>query len=390
MNLHEYQAKELLSAAGLPVGEWAIAESHDQVDAAIDACGDTSLWVAKVQTHAGGRGKVGGVKLARTREEVHAFAKQWLGGRIVTKQTGEAGQPIHSILVAAGVDIAREFYLSVLLDRNEQSLVVVASSEGGGDIEEVAATNPEAIVRVHISPVTGYRPDQGTYLAGKLGLGAAHAKQFSAILGKLVAMTFQHDLSLVEINPLVLDTDDNLILIDAKISVDENGLMRHPNLAELQDEGQEVAAELEAAKQNMSYVRLDGNIGCMVNGAGLAMATMDIIKVYGGEPANFLDVGGGATAERVAAAFNLILSDDSVEGIFVNIFGGIVRCDLIAEGVATAVQEVGVSVPVVVRLQGNNAEKGMEILNALGSENISAEVDLAVAAELAVKVTQSA
>jgi succinyl-CoA synthetase beta subunit len=378
MNLHEYQAKQLFAEYGMPVPNNRVVASADDVPSAIAALAG-ERWVVKAQVHAGGRGKAGGVKLVDNVDEAKDFAAGLLGTNLVTFQTDANGQPVNTVLVEETSDIATELYLGAVIDRAQRRLVIMASTEGGMEIEKVAAETPEKILKATVNPLVGVMPYQCRELAFGLGLEGVQIKQFSALLSGLGKLFAEKDLSLVEINPLVITKQGDLICLDGKINVDGNALFRHPELEALHDKSQEDERELRAAEWDLSYVALDGNIGCMVNGAGLAMATMDLIKLHGGEPANFLDVGGGATKERVAEALKLILSDDKVQGILVNIFGGIVRCDLIAEGVVAAVGEVGIQVPVVVRLEGTNADQGSEILNASGL-NIIAAQDLTEAA----------
>jgi succinyl-CoA synthetase beta subunit len=378
MNLHEYQAKQLFAEYGMPVPNNRVVASADDVPGAIAALAG-GRWVVKAQVHAGGRGKAGGVKLVDNVDEAKDFAAGLLGTNLVTFQTDANGQPVNTVLVEETSDIATELYLGAVIDRAQRRLVIMASTEGGMEIEKVAAETPEKILKATVNPLVGVMPYQCRELAFGLGLEGVQIKQFSALLSGLGKLFAEKDLSLVEINPLVITKQGDLICLDGKINVDGNALFRHPELEALHDKSQEDERELRAAEWDLSYVALDGNIGCMVNGAGLAMATMDLIKLHGGEPANFLDVGGGATKERVAEALKLILSDDKVQGILVNIFGGIVRCDLIAEGVVAAVGEVGIQVPVVVRLEGTNADQGSEILNASGL-NIIAAQDLTEAA----------
>lgn len=362
MNLHEYQGKQLFASYGIKVPKGAtVAEATEAAEAARKIGSDK--WVVKAQVHAGGRGKAGGVKLVDSLAEVEEFAQEKLGTRLVTKQTDKDGQPINSILIENCTNIKQELYLGGLIDRAQQRVVFMASAAGGMDIEEVADKEPHKIHKITIDPIVGPLPFQGRYLAFKLGLQGKQIKQFVDIFIKLAKLFQDKDLSMIEVNPLVITSEDDLLCLDAKINVDANALYRQPELVEMRDESQEDERENEAAEHNLSYVSLDGNIGCMVNGAGLAMATMDIIKSNGGEPANFLDVGGGATKERVSAAFKIILASAGIKAVLINIFGGIVRCDLIAEGIVAALQDVGVSIPVVVRLEGNNAEKGMQILD---------------------------
>jgi succinyl-CoA synthetase beta subunit len=383
MNLHEYQGKRLFAEYGLPVSKGhAVDSAHAAVEAADLIGGD--MWVVKAQVHAGGRGKAGGVKLVKTKEEIADFATQWLGKNLVTYQTDANGQPVSKILVESCTDIADELYLGAVVDRSSRRIVFMASTEGGVEIEKVAEETPEKILRATIDPLVGAQPYQGRDLAFRLGLQGEQIKQFVKIFLGLAKMFEEKDLALIEINPLVITTEGNLHCLDAKIGVDSNALYRQPALAEMHDPSQEDEREAHAARWELNYVALDGNIGCMVNGAGLAMGTMDIVKLHGGAPANFLDVGGGATKERVSEAFKIILSDEKVKAVLINIFGGIVRCDLIAEGVIGAVQEIGVAVPVVVRLEGNNAELGRKVLADSGL-NIIAATSLTDAAEQAVK-----
>ena len=364
MNLHEYQAKELLARRGIPVPRGHVARSPTEAREAARALGGT-LWVVKAQVHSGGRGKAGGVTLCRSLEETETAARRLLGQSLVTHQSAGRGLPVEAVLVEEGTAIQRELYLSLLLDRTRPALAFVASTEGGMEIEEVAAHHPERIVTVAL-PRSGYTPFVGRRLAFALGLEAGARTEFLALAESLAAFFVASDASLVEINPLVLTAEGGLVVLDAKVTLDDNALERHPDLAALDDPKQRPAAEVEAERAGLNYVALDGTIGCMVNGAGLAMATMDLIKLSGGEPANFLDVGGDATAERVTAAFRLILSNPQVRAVFVNIFGGIVRCDLIAEGIVQAVRDVGVRVPVVVRLEGTRAEEGRDLLARSG------------------------
>ncbi len=382
MNLHEYQAKQLFAEYGLPVSKGYAADSPEEAAAAAERIGGEK-WVAKAQVHAGGRGKAGGVKLVSTLAEVKEFARQWLGKNMVTYQTDASGQPVSKILVEACSNIAQELYLGAVIDRSSRRLVFMASTEGGVEIEKVAAENPEKILKVGIDPLTGAQPFQGRSLAFKLGLQGAQIKQFTSLFLGLAKLFQELDLSLLEINPLVITDTGDLLCLDGKINVDSNALYRQPKLREMHDPTQDDEREAHAAQWELNYVALDGNIGCMVNGAGLAMGTMDIVQLYGGSPANFLDVGGGATKERVTEAFKIILSDENVKAALVNIFGGIVRCDLIAEGVVGAVEAVGVKVPVVVRLEGNNADLGRKFLQNCDF-NIMAATSLSDAAEKAV------
>ena len=388
MNLHEYQAKKIFADYGLPVSKgFACANAQEAVDASHRIGGDK--WVVKAQVHAGGRGKAGGVKLVSSKEEIEAFAKQWLGKRLVTYQTDKEGQPVYKILVEECTDIDKELYLGAVVDRGSRRIVFMASTEGGVEIEKVAHETPEKILRATIDPLVGPQPFQGREMAFKLGLSGEQIKQFTKIFLGLARMFVECDLSLLEINPLVITKAGDLHCLDAKLNIDGNALYRQPKLKEMHDPTQDDEREVHAANWDLNYVALDGSIGCMVNGAGLAMGTMDIVKLYGGEPANFLDVGGGATKERVSEAFKIILSDEKVKAVLVNIFGGIVRCDLIAEGIVGAVEEVGVKVPVVVRLEGNNAELGSKLLKDSGL-NIIAATSLAEAAQAAVKAAGGA
>jgi succinyl-CoA synthetase beta subunit len=383
MNLHEYQGKQLFAEYGLPVSRGhAVDTPHEAVEAADLVGGDK--WVVKAQVHAGGRGKAGGVKLVSSKQEIEDFASHWLGRRLVTYQTDADGQPVSKILVESCTDIADELYLGAVVDRSSRRIVFMASTEGGVEIEKVAHETPEKILKATIDPLVGAQPYQGRDLAFRLGLQGEQIKQFVKIFLGLAKMFVDKDLALIEVNPLVITTEGKLHCLDAKIGVDSNALYRQAQLRDMHDPTQEDEREAHAARWELNYVALDGNIGCMVNGAGLAMGTMDIVKLHGGEPANFLDVGGGATKERVSEAFKIILSDDKVKAVLINIFGGIVRCDLIAEGVIGAVQEIGVQVPVVVRLEGNNAELGRKVLADSGL-NIIAATTLTDAAQQAVK-----
>ena len=383
MNLHEYQGKQLFAEYGLPVSKGiAVETAAEAVAAAKEIGGDK--WVVKAQVHAGGRGKAGGVKLVGSTAEVDAFAKQWLGKNLVTYQTDANGQPVNRILVESCTDIASELYLGAVVDRSSRRIVFMASTEGGVEIEKVAEETPEKILRAAIDPLTGAQPYQGRELAFQLGLDGAQVKQFTQIFLNLAKLFQDKDLALLEVNPLVITAAGDLHCLDAKVVIDSNALFRQKAIREMHDPSQDDPREAHAAHWDLNYVALDGNIGCMVNGAGLAMGTMDIVKLHGGRPANFLDVGGGATKERVIEAFKIILSDASVEAVLINIFGGIVRCDLIAEGVVGAVAEVGVKVPVVVRLEGNNADLGAKVLAESGL-NIIAATSLTDAAQQAVK-----
>ena len=382
MNLHEYQSKRLFADYGIPVPDGVAV---DNADAAIQAAEDLGgkLWVVKAQVHAGGRGKAGGVKLAHSPEEVGDHAETMLGTQLVTHQSGPEGLPVNTVYVEAGSDIDRELYLSMLIDRESSRVAFIASAAGGMDIEKVAAETPEKIFTVIVAPDAGLQPFQARQMAFGLGLGKKQMRQFSDLADRLYRLFLDCDASLVEINPLIVTGDGDVVALDAKINIEGNALFRQPQLVEMRDVSQEDPKEREAAEHDLNYVSLDGEIACMVNGAGLAMATMDLIKLHGGEPANFLDVGGGATSERVTEAFKLILSNPSVTAILVNIFGGIVRCDLIAEGIIAAVREVGVNVPVIVRLEGTNVGKGRELLAGSGLDIIAAD-DLTDAARKAV------
>ncbi len=388
MNLHEYQGKQLFAEYGLPVSKGYACDTPEEVAARAKEIGG-DRWVVKAQVHAGGRGKAGGVKLVESPEEAAEFAKKWLGQRLVTFQTDEHGQPVSKILVESCTDIADELYLGAVVDRATRRVVFMASTEGGMDIETVAEETPDKILKATIDPLVGAQPFQGRELAFKLGLKGDQIKQFVKIFMGLAKLFEEKDLALLEVNPLVVTPEGNLHCLDAKIGIDGSALYRQPALREMDDPTQEDARERRAAEWDLNYVALEGNIGCMVNGAGLAMATMDIIKLKGGAPANFLDVGGGATKERVTEAFKIILSDDQVKGVLVNIFGGIVRCDLIADGILAAVKEVGVQVPVVVRLEGNNAELGAKKL-AESDLNVIAASGFDDAAEQIVKAVGGA
>ena len=386
MNLHEYQSKQLFAKYGIPVPEGVPAKSADDAVAATETLGG-DLWVVKAQVHAGGRGKAGGVKLARTAEEVRQYAGEMLGTMLVTHQSGPEGLPVDVVYVEAGSEIDRELYLSMLVDREASKVSFIASAAGGMDIEQVAADTPEQIFTVAVPSDAGLQPYQARQLAFGLGLDKGQARQFEALIQKLYRLFLDCDASLVEINPLIVTSAGDVVALDGKINIEDNALYRQPELEAMRDPNQEDEKEREAAAHDLNYVSLDGNIACMVNGAGLAMATMDLIKLHGGEPANFLDVGGGATSERVAAAFKLILSNENVSAILVNIFGGIVRCDLIAEGIISAVREVGVKVPVVARLEGTNVEKGRALL-AESELNIIAAKDLTDAAQKVVAASK--
>ena len=384
MNLHEYQGKALFREYGLPVSSGVACDTTDEVLAAAKQIGG-DMWVVKAQVHAGGRGKAGGVKLVKTEAEIREFCDRLIGTRLVTYQTDAHGQPVSKILIESCTDIANELYLGAVVDRSTRRIVFMASTEGGVEIEKVAEETPEKILKAAIDPLVGPQPYQARQMGFKLGLNATQLKQFTQIFMGLAKLFDEKDVALIEVNPLVITDEGNLHCLDAKVVVDSNAIYRHPELGAMHDPSQEDEREAQAAKWELNYVALDGNIGCMVNGAGLAMGTMDTVKLHGGSPANFLDVGGGATKERVAEAFKIILSDANVKAVFVNIFGGIVRCDMIAEGIIGAVEEVGVEVPVVVRLEGNSADKGAEILsqsdlNIIAGESLTDAAQKVVAA----------
>ena len=384
MNLHEYQGKALFREYGLPVSSGVACDTTDEVLAAAKQIGG-DMWVVKAQVHAGGRGKAGGVKLVKTEAESREFCDRLIGTRLVTYQTDAHGQPVSKILIESCTDIANELYLGAVVDRSTRRIVFMASTEGGVEIEKVAEETPEKILKAAIDPLVGPQPYQARQMGFKLGLNATQLKQFTQIFMGLAKLFDEKDVALIEVNPLVITDEGNLHCLDAKVVVDSNAMYRHPELGAMHDPSQEDEREAQAAKWELNYVALDGNIGCMVNGAGLAMGTMDTVKLHGGSPANFLDVGGGATKERVAEAFKIILSDANVKAVFVNIFGGIVRCDMIAEGIIGAVEEVGVEVPVVVRLEGNSADKGAEILsqsdlNIIAGESLTDAAQKVVAA----------
>ena len=373
MNLHEYQAKELLKSYGLPIQEGIIAYNGDEAAAAFDKT-PTDIAVIKAQVHAGGRGKAGGVKLVKTREEAKQVTDELIGTNLVTFQTDADGQPVNFVLVAEDMyPVQTELYLGAVVDRSTRRVTFMASTEGGVDIEEVANETPEKIFKVNVDPLVGLMPYQAREVAFKLGLEGKQINQFVKLMTGAYQAFIDNDFALLEINPLAVRENGEIVCVDGKIGIDSNALYRLPKIAALQDKSQENERELKAAEFDLNYVALEGNIGCMVNGAGLAMATMDIIKLYGGKPANFLDVGGGATKDRVVEAFKIILEDSSVEGVLINIFGGIVRCDMIAEAIIAAIKEVDVKVPVVVRLEGNNAELGIQILQDSGLNLISAQ-----------------
>jgi succinyl-CoA synthetase beta subunit len=398
MNIHEYQAKAVLKEFGVPVARGVpVLKPGEAAKAAKELGGP--VWVVKAQIHAGGRGKgkfkeptagdKGGVRLAKSPEEVDQYAEQMLGKTLVTAQTGPAGKQVNRLYLEEGAEIAKEFYLSMLVDRTTSRVAFVVSTEGGMDIEKVAHDTPEKIVTFSVDPATGIMPHHGRKIAEALGLSGDLAKQAQNLAAQLYTAFTAKDMELLEINPLIVTKDNKIRCLDAKISFDNNATFRHPDIAALRDETEEDAKEIEASKHDLSYITLDGTIGCMVNGAGLAMATMDIIKLYGEEPANFLDVGGGATKEKVTAAFKIITADPKVKGILINIFGGIMRCDIIAEGVIAAVKEVGLKVPLVVRLEGTNVELGKEIVAKSGLNVISAD-DLDDAAQKIVKAVKAA
>jgi succinyl-CoA synthetase beta subunit len=390
MNIHEYQAKSLLKKYGVTVPRGSVAFTPDEaVDVAKALALDLKepVWVVKAQIHAGGRGKGGGVKVVKTTDSVAAEAKRMLGMQLVTHQTGPHGQKVRRVYVEEGCDIRRELYLGLLIDRATSRVTIMASTEGGMEIEEVAAKTPEKILKVAIDPVTGLQPYHARQIAFGLGLKDKQINKCVSFLQAMYSAFIDLDCAIVEINPLVVTGKDEIIALDAKMSFDDNALFRHKDVEDMRDEAEEDPAEIEAGKHSLNYVKLDGNIGCMVNGAGLAMATMDIVKLYGGMPANFLDVGGGATKERVTAAFKIILSDKSVQGIFVNIFGGIMRCDIIAEGIVAAAKEVKLHVPLVVRLEGTNVDLGKKILAESGLPILSGN-DLADGAQKIVQAVQ--
>jgi len=384
MNIHEFQAKQILGRFGAPVPKGQPASTPDEAAAAFKALGQPRA-VVKAQIHAGGRGKAGGVKLLSSAEEAKEFAAKLLGKTLVTHQTGPQGRVVRRVYVEEAGEVARELYLGMLVDRNAGMVSVIASTEGGMDIEEVAAKTPEKIITEPLDPLLGVSPFLGRKIAFALGLKDKQVNQFATLLASIYKAFLETDASLVEINPLVVTKDGRVLCLDAKMSFDDNGLFRHPDIRELRDPNEEDPAETEAGKYDLSYVHLDGNIGCMVNGAGLAMATMDIVKVYGAEPANFLDVGGGANTEKVAAAFRILLSDDRVKGVLINIFGGIMRCDVLAQGVVEAARQVNLKVPLVVRMEGTNVEQGKKILAESGIKVIPAS-DMADAAR---RITQA-
>lgn len=388
MNLHEYQAKSLLAKYGLPVPKYGVVDNVEQAMSVGNTVGG-NRWVVKAQVHAGGRGKAGGVRLVNGEKELKQAVQDLLGRRLVTYQTTEQGQPVHQVLIEEPSQIARELYLGAVVDRATQRVVIMVSTEGGVEIEKVAHETPEKIITAVIDPLVGVQPFQCREMGFALGLSMEQLKQFVPLVTNLYKMFVECDLSLLEINPLVVTEQGNLVCLDAKINIDDNALFRQSELRAMRDTSQEEERETRAQQWDLNYIALDGDIGCMVNGAGLAMATMDLIKLHGGNPANFLDVGGGATKERVTEAFKIILSDSKVKGILVNIFGGIVRCDLIADGIMAAVAEVGTNLPVVVRLEGNNADIGAQKLNTSGL-NIIAATSFTDAAQQVVKAVKQA
>jgi succinyl-CoA synthetase beta subunit len=387
MNIHEYQAKEILRGFDVPVPRGFAAFTVDEAGAVAERLAGP-VWVVKAQIHAGGRGKGGGVKVVRSIEEVRVEAQRMLGMRLITHQTGKDGRVVHRLYIEEGSAIARELYLSALVDRATSRIAFIVSTEGGMDIEEVAKTSPEKILTFQVEPAAGYQPYVGRDVAAALQLEGNAVKQCGNLVEGLYRAFLAKDMSLLEVNPLVVTKDGQLVCLDAKMNFDDNALFRHKDVAELRDPDEEDPTEREAAKYDLSYVKLDGTIGCMVNGAGLAMATMDIIKLFGEEPANFLDVGGGASREKVTAAFKIIVSDPHVRGILVNIFGGIMKCDIIAEGIIAAAKEISLSVPLVVRLEGTNVDKGKEILARSGLPIVSGN-DLADAAQKSVQAVRA-
>jgi succinyl-CoA synthetase beta subunit len=388
MNLHEYQAKQLFAEYGLPVSQGIAVDTADEAVAAAKEIGGDK-WVIKAQVHAGGRGKAGGVKLVSLDDEIREFTNRLVGTNLVTFQTDEKGQPVSKIYVETCTDIERELYLGAVIDRSTQRVTFMASTEGGVEIEKVAEETPEKIIRATIDPMTGASPYQGRDIAFQLGLKGKQVNQFANVFMRLARLFDECDIALIEINPLVVTTDGDIHCLDAKLSIDSNALYRQKRIGEMRDHSQEDERENQASEFNLNYVALEGNIGCMVNGAGLAMGTMDLVKLHGGQPANFLDVGGGANKEAVSEAFKIILSDEGVKAVLINIFGGIVRCDIIAEGIIGAVKDVGVSVPVVVRFEGNNAALGVKTL-AESDVDIIAATSLTDAVEQVVKAAGGA
>lgn len=387
MKIHEYQAKQLFKQFGVPVPEGSMADTKEEAFEIAEKLGYPC--VVKAQVHAGGRGKAGGVKLARSSEDAKQHAQDIHGMTLVSKQTGPEGRLVRKVLVEQGLAIANELYLAMIIDREKNVPLIMASTEGGMEIEEVAEQTPELIYKVHVHPSTGLCDHHIRYLAFNLKLNKAQQKHFVKLIRNLYKLFVQKDASLVEINPLIITDSDEVIALDGKIDIDENGLFRHPDVVEMRDIHEEDPLEVEASKYDLNYIKLDGNIGCMVNGAGLAMATMDIIKYYGGEPANFLDVGGGTSEERVKAAFDILLSDPNTKAVFVNIFGGIVRTDLVATGIVNAVKDIDLKVPIVIRLVGTNEEEGRRIIKESGM-NVVAETDLPVAAKKVVELAAKA
>lgn len=388
MKIHEYQAKKILKSFGVAIATGHIAYTPEEARRVAGELG-TPPWVVKAQIHAGGRGKGGGIKLAHNLEEVESFARQMFQKALITPQTGPEGKIVRRVYIEKGCKIAKELYLSMLVDRGSSQITLIASAAGGMDIEEVAAHSPEKIIKHTIDPFVGMHPYVARSVAFSLGLSGNEALKCAQMIGGCYKTFCHYDASLLEINPMVVTEEGDVLALDAKVTFDDNALMRHPDLEELRDMEEEDAMELEAARHSLSYIKLDGNIGCLVNGAGLAMATMDVIKLYGGDPANFLDVGGGAPKERVTTAFKLILSDKNVEGILVNIFGGIMRCDIIAEGIVAAAKDVGINVPLVVRLEGTNVDLGKKILAGSGLHVISVD-DLGEAARSIVQAVKEA
>lgn len=386
MKIHEYQAKELFASYGIPVPAQALITKPEEIEAAIDAV-DAPLRVVKAQIHAGGRGKAGGVKLAKSREEAVEKASAMLGAKLVTKQSGPEGKVVHKVLITQGLDIEKEYYLSITVDNEHSCLVIIASGAGGTEIEEMAVSHPELIVKMPVALENGLRDYQAREVARRIGIPTENGKEFMQILSKMFAIFTEKNCSLVEINPLILTDEHKLVALDAKITFDDNGLVRHPELLPLRDPMEEDPMEVKATEAGLNYVALDGDIGCLVNGAGLAMATMDIIHKFGGDPANFLDVGGSASTEKVTAAFEILLSNPKVHAIMVNIFGGIMKCDIIAQGIVEAAKAVQIRVPLVVRLEGTNAEQGKEIIRQSGLSIVPA-VSLADAAHKAVTLAK--
>ncbi len=386
MNLHEYQAKTLFKEYDIPTTNFVVVDSHDDVENKVQQL-KTNKWVAKAQVHAGGRGKAGGVKVLDSIEEIETFVKYWIGKNLITYQTDEIGQPVSTILVEECTNIIKELYLGIVIDRSSQSIVVMASPDGGVDIEAIAENSPERIFKVPIDLIAGPKREDALFLAKGLALSDEQVEQFVKIFNNLIQLFIDKDLALVEINPLIIDESKKLKCLDGKINVDSNALYRQQDILKMRDTSQEEERELKASEWDLNYIALDGNIGCMVNGAGLAMGTMDIIKSSGGLPANFLDVGGSVNKESVSEAFKIILSDKKVKAILINIFGGIVKCDVVAEGIIKAVEEVGVNIPVIVRLKGNNSEKA-QILLETSSLNIISESDLSKAALKAVELSR--